>query len=366
MAEILADPPAAAPPPPPGPRQLTLLERWRRRPLESYNTTLLGVIALAVVGVLITASLAWKFIGFGYTTYTAEFVQAASLRPGNTITVAGIEVGNVAGMKLVGDHVEAKLKVRSDIAMGKDSKAIVKVMTILGSRYLELVPDGPGSLPNKTIGLTHTEVPYDLQALLTDATTTFTQLDSDQFARSLGVLAKQVDGLPPLVPQAMANLHNLSSIAADRRDQIGTLLSSTQRVANTLRQQQAGLGTLIDQGQDLIGEFVARQATFHAMLAALTNVVGNLNRIIVNDRPQLDEMMANLRELTNMISAHDDLVRNLLQVAPVPVRTLANATGYGPIIEFNLPNGLAVDSWMCAISGRAKQFNMIEYFKDCK
>ena len=27
-------------------------------------------------------------------------------------------------------------------------------------------------------------------------------------------------------------------------------------------------------------------------------------------------------------------------------------------------NGLAVDSWMCAISGRAKQFGMIEYFQD--
>jgi len=27
---------------------------------------------------------------------------------------------------------------------------------------------------------------------------------------------------------------------------------------------------------------------------------------------------------------------------------------------------MAIDSWMCAISGRAKQFGMIEYFKDCK
>jgi hypothetical protein len=29
-------------------------------------------------------------------------------------------------------------------------------------------------------------------------------------------------------------------------------------------------------------------------------------------------------------------------------------------------NGIVVDSWMCAISGRAKQFGMIPYFKDCK
>ncbi|ORW00985.1 MCE family protein [Mycobacterium kyorinense] len=338
----------------------------RRRPLESYNKTWLGFVALAVVAVLVAASLLVKVLGIGYTHYTAEFLQAASLRAGNPITIAGIEVGSVSSIKLVGDHVEAGLKVRDNVPLGKDTRAVIKVMTILGSRYLELVPDGPASLPGKTISLAHTEVPYDLQSLLEDATTTFEQVDSDQFAQSLAVLGKQLEGVPPLVPQAMANLHTLSAITADRRDQLGALLKSTQRVANTLRRQQTNLGNLMDQGQDLIGHLVAREATFHAMLAALTQLVDQLDKIVVNHRPMLDELFTNLHELTNMVGQHDDLLRNLLQAAPVPLRGLTNATGYGPVVEFNLANGLAIDSWMCAISGRAKEFGMIQYFKDCK
>ncbi len=342
------------------------IQRWRGRPLESYNTTWLGFGALTVVAILIATSLFIKLLSIGYTHYTAEFAQAASLAPGNAITIAGIEVGRVSSMKLVGDHVEAGLTVKKNIPLGKDTTAVIKVMTILGSRYLELVPDGPGSLPGKRIGLDHTVVPYDLQALLADATTTFEQVDSDQFAESLGVLGKQLDGLPAVVPQAMANLHTLSQITADRRDQLGTLLASTQRVANTLHAQQANLGNLVDQGQDLIGELVARQNTFHAMLAGLTSLVSNLNQTVVNNRPMLDDMLANLRELTNMVGQHDDLIRSLLQSAPPPLRGLTDATAFGPALEFNVPNGMAVDSWMCAISGRAKQFGMIEYFKDCK
>jgi virulence factor Mce-like protein len=338
----------------------------RRRPLESYNKTWLGFVALAVVAVLVGASLLVKVLGIGYTHYTAEFLQAASLRVGNPITIAGIEVGSVSSIKLAGDHVEAGLKVRDNVPLGKDTRAVIKVMTILGSRYLELVPDGPGSLPRKTISLAHTEVPYDLQSLLEDATTTFEQVDSDQFAQSLAVLGRQLEGVPPLVPQAMANLHTLSAITADRRDQLGALLKSTQRVANTLRRQQTNLGNLMDQGQDLIGHLVAREATFHAMLAALTQLVDQLDKIVVNHRPMLDELFTNLHELTNMVGQHDDLLRNLLQAAPVPLRGLTNATGYGPVVEFNLANGLAIDSWMCAISGRAKEFGMIQYFKDCK
>ena len=52
--------------------------------------------------------------------------------------------------------------------------------------------------------------------------------------------------------------------------------------------------------------------------------------------------------------------------ADVSARGLTNATAYGPIVEMDLTNAFAVDSWMCAISGRAKQFGMIQYFKDCK
>lgn len=346
-----------------------LTVRWRRNfsgPLESYNTTWLGFGALAVVAVVVAASLSIKLLGFGYTRYTAEFAQAASLGSGNTITIAGIEVGHVSSMRLAGDHVEAGLTVRDNIPLGRDTTAVIKVMTILGSRYLELVPDGPGSLPGKKISLAHTEVPYDLHSLLEDATTTFEQVDSDQFGQSLAVLGKQLDGLPAVIPQAMTNLHTLSQITADRRDQLGTLLASTQRVTNTLHQQQANLGNLVDQGQDLIGELVARQGVFHAMLAALTSLVDNLNKIVVNDRPALDTMLIDLRRLSDMLGQHDDLLRSLLQSAPPALRGLANSTGYGPAVEFYVANGIAVDSWMCAISGRAKQFNMVEYFKDCK
>lgn len=343
-----------------------LSRRWRGRPLESYNTTWIGFGALVVVAVVVAAAIFVKLLGFGYTTYTAEFAQAAALNAGNPITIAGIEVGHVSGMRLAGDHVEARLTVRDNVPLGRDTRAVIKVMTILGSRYLELVPDGFGTVPGKRISLAHTEVPYDLQALLQDATTTFDQVDSDQFGQSLAVLGRQLGGLPAIIPQAMANLHTLSAITADRRDQLGTLLASTQRVANTLHRQQANLGSLVDQGHDLIGELVARQSTFHAMLAALTNLVNNLDKVVVNDRPMLDDMFTNLRKLAEMLGQHDDLLRSLLQAAPPPLRGLTNATGYGPAVEFYVANGIAIDSWMCAISGRAKQFGMIEYFKDCK
>jgi phospholipid/cholesterol/gamma-HCH transport system substrate-binding protein len=342
---------------------------WRtikQRPLESYNKTWLGSIAVVVVAALIGAMLAVHALGAGYRHYTAEFAQAASLRAGNPIVVAGIPVGEVTSMKLDGDHVEAGLKIRDDIALGKDSRATIKVTTILGSRYLSLQPNGSATLPYNTFDLAHTEVPYDLQSALRDATTTFEQVDSDRFAQSLSVLGKQLEGLPAVVPQAMKNIHTLSAIISVRRDQLGQLLGSTERVTNTLRRQQAGIGNLINQGQDLLGQFVARRAVFHAMMQSLTNLVDTMSQIVVNDRSGLDALIADMRDFTGLMAQHDDLLANLLQISPIFFREAANLTGEGNAVNFNANNVPLVDSWMCAISGRAKQFGMIQYFKDCK
>ncbi|BDB41496.1 MULTISPECIES: MlaD family protein [Mycobacterium] len=345
---------------------LTRWQRIRKRPLESYSKTWLGSIAVAVVAVLIGTMLAIHAFGAGYRHYTAEFLQAASLRPGNPITVAGIPVGEVTSMELVGDHVEAGLKIKNDVALGKDSKASIRVTTILGSRYLALYPDGNGSLANNTFDLSHTDVPYDLQAALQDATTTFEQVDSDRFAQSLTVLGKQMQGLPEVVPQAIANIDSLSSIIAQRRDQLGQLLKSTEQVSNTLRRQQAGIGNLVNQSQDLLGHFAARRAVFHSLMRSITTLVETMNDIVVNDRAGVDGLLKDVHEFTDLMARHDDLLRSLLQVTPVFARQAANLTGDADAVSFNAPNALLVDSWMCALSGRAKQFGMIPYFKDCK
>lgn len=337
-----------------------------RRPLEDRNKVGLGLIAIIVVGVLVGALLLVKATDVGYRHYTAQFLQAAALRPGNPITVAGIPVGEVTSMELAGDHVKAGLKVRNDVVLGADSRAIIKVTTILGSRYLALQPAGDGSLPDGRFDLAHTEVPYDLQEALADVTTTYEQVDSDQFAETLGILGEQLQGLPPVVPQALENTHTLSTIIADRRDQLGSLLETTELVSTTLRRQQANIGSMVRQGNDLLGEFVTRRASFHAMMNAITNLVETLSNIVIDDRGELEGLLVDVRELSDMLGQNDAMLRSVLQSGPLALRGLANATGSGNAVDFNAANGLLVDSWMCAISGRAKQFGMIEYLKDCK
>ena len=340
-----------------------MLDRMKR-PIEGYNKIWMGVVALAVTVVGVAALLLIGRLSLGQTEYQGEFVQAAQLRSGDQVTIAGISVGTVDGLKLAGDRVVVKFKVRNDIHLGSDTRAAIKLTTILGSRYLELSPAGDGNLDH-IILLADTSVPYDLQKTLADATTTFEQVDADRVVGSITALPEGLDGVPEALPEALENFKSLSAVIAGRRDQIHTLLANVDRLTTVLRDQKADLGSLVLQGRDLVSEIVSRRATVQRLFDNATVLVKTINAVL-NDQPGINAMLASLRDFSRMIAEHDALLRNTLQALPLPVRNLTNATGSSTALDLNAPAGPLIDSWMCAISGRAKQFNLTEYFKDCQ
>lgn len=336
-----------------------------KRPLESYNKVWLGATALAVIGVILAAVVLFGKLNLGKTRYHGDFAQAAQIQSGNQVTIAGVQVGTVDNVRLAGDHVVVAFNIRNDVHLGSDTRAAIKLTTILGSRYLALSPAGTGGLDHNTIPLSNTEVPYDLQRTLAGATNTFEPIDAQRLVESMKTMNSSLQGLPDALPEALANLQSLATIIADRRDQLGTLLSNADTVTRMLRDQKADLGALVLQGRDLLGEIATRRAAVQRLFASATTLADRA-KAILGDEPAINQLLANMREFTTMMADHDALLRNILQTLPITVRNFANATGSGNAADITLPAGPFIDSWMCALSGRAKQFNLVEYFKDCE
>ncbi len=338
----------------------------RKRTLEDMNRAGIGLFALAVITALLAGLVILTKVGPGYKRVSADFLQAAALLPKNPVTVAGIPVGTVTGMRLNGDRVTVDMRIQNNIELGKDSRAVIMVTTILGSRYLALHPGAGGPLPDNKIDLNHTEVPYDLQQALQDVAVNYGEVDTDQLARAVEVLGEQVQGLPPLIPKTMDNLKRLSKVMSERRDQFGSMLKTMDLVTGTLRRQQTSIGSMVNQGQQLLGEFVTRRAAFHELIQSINSLVNVLDDTVVDDRAEIEELLANMDTLSGLLAKNEGMLTSILESAPIALRGIANATGTGNSLETNFPNGILVDSWMCAISGRAKQFGMIQYYKDCK
>ena len=82
----------------------------------------------------------------GGDTYYAAFSEAGGLKANDEVRIAGVRVGKVEKVELDGDHVRSPSGSRSGAEFGDETRADIKVKTLLGAMYLTLEPAGSGQL----------------------------------------------------------------------------------------------------------------------------------------------------------------------------------------------------------------------------
>ncbi|MFE3189636.1 MCE family protein [Nocardia sp. NPDC059240] len=184
----------------------------------------IGIAAILVtVGALLAAVGAYV-IPFGQTVYRADFANSGDLRAGDDVRIAGITLGKVRAVTLVGDHAEISFDVDSKVHIGLDTTLRVKLMTPIGGRYLAVQPAGSGSAAGKIIPREHSKTPYDLSAALEDATPALAGIDAGKLRESISKLAGAFDQQPQALNDILTNVNSLSSIVAARRAEFSRAL----------------------------------------------------------------------------------------------------------------------------------------------
>lgn len=319
------------------------------RPLTERNPLWLGVLATAVVVVLILVTLGFGSLGLGQSRYVAEFAQAGDLRPGDPVRVAGMDIGEVTATGLEGDHVLVSFRVQHGVAVGADSTAAIKLATLLGGRYLELSPSGPGSPPHDRIPLAHTSVPYDLQSVIQNGTPLVEQLDPAKLDAALHSVAGTLRGDGPRIGAALDGLSRVSDVVLRRRDQIAHLLTSADQVTQLVNERGDRLYELMGQSDELLRELLRRRDVIHGTLTDLASLTDQLRGAISENRSRIGPLLDHARELTDLLRQQDDAVDRALQLLAPSGRYLNNAVGNGPYFEVYLPYSLVPDNVLCRV-----------------
>src|SRR5690242_5995985 len=98
----------------------------------------LGAISLVALLVVMAAAFnLQRFPGFRGAGFHADLADASGLSRGDLVQIAGVRVGKVTGITIRADHVRVDFDVH-DASFGRETRAAVKVLNLLGSKYLEL------------------------------------------------------------------------------------------------------------------------------------------------------------------------------------------------------------------------------------
>lgn len=108
-----------------------------------------GALGLATAVALVAAMLYVNPPGEKIVTFYTE--DAASVRPGDQVRIAGITVGKVKDLVLESNQVLVRTQVDNDAFVGDRSQIQVRMLTVVGGYYVNLVSLGDAPLGDKPV-----------------------------------------------------------------------------------------------------------------------------------------------------------------------------------------------------------------------
>ena len=301
------------------------------KPFRDRNPVIIGAVSLSVIAALVFLAFnaqSLPLIGGG-TVYRAQFSEAAGLQPDDPVRVAGVKVGKVEGLKLEHGAVTVDFRVR-DAFVGDRSEAAIKIETVLGAKYMALVPRGSQPLdPDDRIPVARTASPYDVVEAFADLSSTVQDIDTKQLASSFEVLSQTFSETPEEVRTSLQGLARLSDTIASRDAQLRELLSSTRKVTQVLADRNGEFTQLILDSNTLLTQVQKRRELIDSILTSTQDLAKQLSGLVADNRKTLTPALQQLSRVTDILSRNRAaLAQTVEKLAPF-VRVFANTLGNG-------------------------------------
>ena len=310
-------------------------------PFRERNPVVIGAVSLAVIALMILGAFRAQdlpLIGGG-DTYYAAFSESGGLKANDEVRIAGVRVGKVESVALEGDHVKVTFRVDTPSAFGEDTRAAIKVKTLLGAMYLSLEPAGEGQLAEGSeIPVDRTSSPYDVVDALSGLAQTSERIDTDRLAKSLTTLADLTRSTPEEFRGALRGVSALSSNIAARDEQINTLLQNLKRVSGVLHERDGDIVGLMKDSDVLFRALVARREAVHNLLVSTSRLSTELTTLVKQSRADLKPALEHLDNVVAVLNKNEDNLDNSLRLMAPFYRVFASTLGGGPWFDTYIQN----------------------------
>lgn len=233
-----------------------------------------GAISFGVVVALVLAYIYLhppgqsKLVAF----YTDD---AVSIRVGDEVRMAGITVGNVEGLSLEPDQVRVTARVNDDAFVGDQSQVDVRMLTVVGGYYVNVVSIGDTPLGDDAIPRARVTMPYSLIRTLTDSTKITENVNTEPLNESLNQLQQGLTGTNVAVVSTAIDAGNAIMSSVDRqRGQVSNILNMSDEYIRALANYR-------DKFDQLVRKVSIVVQTLALYNGGMTSTIGGLGTVLM-------------------------------------------------------------------------------------
>jgi phospholipid/cholesterol/gamma-HCH transport system substrate-binding protein len=316
------------------------------------NPYAVGLVSVLVIGLITGLAFSVGLLHLLERAYTmsGEFSDAAGLRSGDEVKVAGVKVGRVTGIEADRSNglVIVKWVVNNGVEIREDAGAEIALETLLGAKYIRITDPREGERlmedldkeerripcePMPSGACQRTKTPYDVFELTRRATRNIEALDTQALNTFINDLADLTEGKQQQVHDLIEGLARVSTAINERDAHVRTLLERAETLSGTLAEKDQTLVDLIDASRGILDLLNGKRDLLASAIGDGSAAVAELARVIVDNEAQLDQILTVLHPTLDIVAAHqDDVDRSLAWLGP-GLYGQALAGSHGPWLD---------------------------------
>ncbi len=287
------------------------------------------VLGLIIFGVMLELGGQWNPFEKS-VPYRTFLTSVTGLKVGDSVRLAGVDVGKITGIKVLDGKVRIDFEVDKGTRLRADSVASLRMTNLLGGQFLG-ISFGSSTAPVLPAGATVQgkdaanvdTVMSNLGDLASDAKSLVTDLNRNQ-QEVMGKISAMLDENRGTLKSSLTNLNSITS-KFDRGDGSLALLLNDKSLYRNTNEVTANLKNItarIEKGEGTIGKLVTDDSFYHEAKGALASmnegmkdvkeIAGKINRgegtmgKLVNDKTLYTELSGaskNIKEITDKINS---------------------------------------------------------------
>jgi len=282
--------------------------------------TPLKVGIFTVVMIMVAAGLIVVFGEFRFasgSTYHATFTNAARLKSGQDVRIAGVPVGAVQAVKLNPDNtVDVSFDVNDRYQLYTSTRAAIRYENLVGDRFLEIT-SGPGELRKlpvgSTIGPENTDPALDLDALLGGLRPVLKGLDGNKINEISNAVIELLQGQGGALSELLSSTSSFTTDLAARDQLIGDVVNNLNTVLGTVDEKSAQFDASVDPLQQLITGLAEGRDPIAGAIGPLASASTDLTQMLESGRRPLQGVLENLRPLAGELDRRKGEVNAVIE-----------------------------------------------------
>ncbi|MDQ2728917.1 MAG: MCE family protein [Actinomycetota bacterium] len=302
---------------------------------DIIRLSIFGFVAILITVSVIATLLDLK-VGQPSASYHAVFTNATGLQTGDTVRIAGIEVGKVSSVKLKGYQAEVNFSVATTQRLTTTSEAKIAFENLLGQRYLEVVAGTVGGAPMKpgaTIPVTQTTPGLDLTAVFTGFQPLLAALNPQQVNQLTGSIIAVFQGQSGAVAHLVQQTALLTGNLAQSSDVIYKVLDNLTPLLDKVNGSDAQIGQLIDGFDTIVKGLASSKTQLDSSITGAAQLTANTSNLISGSQPYIDQDLSKLVGATGVLQANEVPINSVLRDLTPFLTTLNRVSDTGSYLS---------------------------------